>query len=438
MNTRNKNRTELAKSNRQSGWLIRGGFSHQHYRVGLACLVVAMVMGTRPARGQFEHSDILFRYEKSRVVTDKDSYTATFPRTGISRQYSSNPGISSERDLGGGVPAGDQIAYDVMGGLRYWSNGAIREPLPGTSIRIENNPPSVPETSIRWHSEPQAGQFEPPRNRIGQASAAGEVHSHVSFFLDPLEATEEWSLPAMGAYGLQLRLRTSAMGVEPSSPFLVVFNHGLNSASFQQAVDAFRKATWTGGLAGDFDGNGVLDAVDIDRLTAAILAGDSSPAWDLDANGSVAAGDRQYWVESLKRTYFGDANLDGRFDTGDLVAVFQRGQYEDSTVGNSWWSDGDWNGDREFNSADFIVAFQGGGFEQGPRSAVASAVPEPACATMVLSACFMVQGLRRWNRVRAGSRGGSAPERSSSTAWTPSSRRPPARRMCLSATAAST
>lgn len=370
--------------------------------VWLGCLVG---VANERAHGQFEHFDVSLRYENQRVVTDRDLYTAVFPRSGISRQYSSNPGFSSEKDQGGGVPAGHQIAYDVLGGLRYWNDGAIREPLPGTRIRIQNNPPTVPETWVGWDSEPQVGAFEPPGNRIGQSSPAGEVHAHVNFFLEPLEATEEITLPAAGAYGMRLGLRTSAEGIEPSVPFLVVFNHGLSAANFVRAVDAFRSASWTNGPAGDLDGNGVLDANDIDLLTEAVLTGETNPRFDLDANGVVAAGDRRYWVDELKRTYFGDANLDGRFDTGDLVLVFQQGQYEDSVVGNSRWSDGDWDGDREFSSADFIIAFQGGGFEQGSRTSVALTVPEPTCVALALPACFLVHGLRRMTGARAGSRG---------------------------------
>jgi hypothetical protein len=82
------------------------------------------------------------------------------------------------------------------------------------------------------------------------------------------------------------------------------------------------------------------------------------------------------WVTDLKSTYFGDANLDGEFDSGDLVEVFRAGHYEDGVERNSGWSTGDWNGDQEFDSGDFVKAFTGGGYERGPRPA-AAAVPEP-------------------------------------------------------------
>ena len=82
--------------------------------------------------------------------------------------------------------------------------------------------------------------------------------------------------------------------------------------------------------------------------------------------------DRTYWVEVSGRTYFGDANLDGQFDSGDLIAVFQAGQYEDPLLGNSSWATGDWNGDADFGTGDLIMAFQSGGYGRGPARVAAA------------------------------------------------------------------
>jgi YD repeat-containing protein len=61
----------------------------------------------------------------------------------------------------------------------------------------------------------------------------------------------------------------------------------------------------------------------------------------------------------------GDANRDARFDSADLVKVFQAGEYEDGVARNSMWDEGDWNGDLEFDSSDLVAAFQTGNYEQG-------------------------------------------------------------------------
>ena len=56
----------------------------------------------------------------------------------------------------------------------------------------------------------------------------------------------------------------------------------------------------------------------------------------------------------------GDANNDGKFDSSDLVAVFQAGEYEDGIAGNSDWAEGDWSGDGDFDTSDLVLAFQSG------------------------------------------------------------------------------
>ncbi len=60
------------------------------------------------------------------------------------------------------------------------------------------------------------------------------------------------------------------------------------------------------------------------------------------------------------RRVAGDADLDGRFTSSDLVRVFQAGKYEDSAKGNATWAEGDWDGDGDFGTSDLVAAFQAG------------------------------------------------------------------------------
>ncbi len=129
-------------------------------------------------------------------------------------------------------------------------------------------------------------------------------------------------------------------------------------------------------LHGDLTDNGVLDVSDLDRLSLAIRDRETVTTFDMDGDGTVSDTDRLYWIHELKRSYLGDANLDGRFTSDDFVEVIAVGEYEDATRGNSGWADGDWDGDGDFTSSDLIVALADGGYEQGPQSA-ASAIPEP-------------------------------------------------------------
>ena len=117
---------------------------------------------------------------------------------------------------------------------------------------------------------------------------------------------------------------------------------------------------------------------------------------DGSRDGSVDVEDRRTWVqdEAFAHTYFGDANLDGEFNTNDLVSIFQAGQYEDAIEGNATWETGDWNGDGDFGTADLVFAFQDGGFEQGPRVASQN-VPEPSASLLILTAMIGLRTRRR-------------------------------------------
>jgi hypothetical protein len=146
---------------------------------------------------------------------------------------------------------------------------------------------------------------------------------------------------------------------------------------------------------GDFNQDGKLDVTDIDLLVAEIQAGKHRASFDLGGDGIVDDADLTTWIRIIKQTWFGDINLDGEFNSGDLVNVFQAGEYEDSVRANSNWATGDWNADREFTSADLVMAFQDGGYERGPRMAVVL-VPEPSHA--MSWSCLVIGAVVRVSR----------------------------------------
>jgi hypothetical protein len=154
--------------------------------------------------------------------------------------------------------------------------------------------------------------------------------------------------------------------------------------------------------SGDFNCNGTFDAVDIDLLSAEVKNETNGARMDLNYDGSVDEADRSVWVEdeNFSYTYFGDADLNGQFNSSDLVVVFVAGEYEDDLANNSGWAAGDWNGDADFDSSDMVVAFQRGGYELGPRAV--RAVPEPAGGVLLLLAtvAFCRDDRRRSGRPR--------------------------------------
>ena len=155
-------------------------------------------------------------------------------------------------------------------------------------------------------------------------------------------------------------------------------------------------------VAGDYNEDGRLTAIDIDQLTLAVRNSILDAIYDLNQDEQVNGDDRLYWIETLKDTYVGDADLDGQFDSHDMVAVFVAGEYEDDLADNSTWATGDWDGDGEFQSDDIVFSFQFGGYEQGPPEAV-PAIPEPS--GLVMSGLALIGAMLRFRgRGRAGQR----------------------------------
>ena len=147
------------------------------------------------------------------------------------------------------------------------------------------------------------------------------------------------------------------------------------------------------GSPGDYNGDGLLDAADLDLQAAAM--NNPNPdlgVYDENNDGLVDFADRQIWVSDLKMTWMGDADLDGQFNSRDLVTVFTAGEYESGDAAN--WAEGDRNGDLTFGSADLVSVFTDGGYEAGPKAA-AAAVPEPSSIILVLTSLLALFGVAR-------------------------------------------
>jgi hypothetical protein len=162
--------------------------------------------------------------------------------------------------------------------------------------------------------------------------------------------------------------------------------HGLNanltSSDFVLAqIGLFGRLGEGGGKVGDFNGDGSLDITDLDDLTGQSASGANNLKYDLNNDQSVDAGDISVWVKDLVNSWIGDANLNGEFNSSDLVTVLASGTYETGIP--SVWSSGDFNGDGRTNSSDLVSALADGGYEQGPRATGVSAVPEPGSVTLL-------------------------------------------------------
>ncbi|MCA9147880.1 MAG: hypothetical protein KDA92_01210 [Planctomycetales bacterium] len=147
-------------------------------------------------------------------------------------------------------------------------------------------------------------------------------------------------------------------------------------------------------ISGDFNSDGSVDEQDVDQLTQATRIESDDSRFDLKRDQTLDFADRGILVRETMNTYFGDANLDDEFNSGDFVQVFQIGKYE--TGQEAGWGEGDWDGDAVFSSGDFVAAFQDGGYERGPRGAEAAVVPEPCSAQILITA--VIYGTLVWRR----------------------------------------
>ena len=151
-----------------------------------------------------------------------------------------------------------------------------------------------------------------------------------------------------------------------------------------------------GGIAGDFNGDGVLDNKDIDDLTLQSASMSHPAAYDLNKDALVDSQDIVIWVKDLFGSWIGDADLNDEFNSGDLVTVLSAGTYESDV--DSVWSSGDFSGDGRTDSSDLVAALSDGGYELGPRAAVA-AVPEPTSVLLTVLGMLGLALHRRHNRV---------------------------------------
>lgn len=143
-------------------------------------------------------------------------------------------------------------------------------------------------------------------------------------------------------------------------------------------------------LAGDFNHDQILDVTDINLLSAEIQRQTDSRWFDLNGDDAVDFNDVIMWVEDIVGTSFGDANLNGRFDSPDLIRVFSVNEFEDDIPNNSTWDEGDWNADGDFTTQDLIVAFARGNYLSASQP-----VPEPSRISWTAYAALLVFVIRR-------------------------------------------
>lgn len=188
--------------------------------------------------------------------------------------------------------------------------------------------------------------FEPiPRYDGGVATAFIEASFDLTPFDEPtlvMPGHAQASLIApLFAEAYDVALRRIRLDVRPGRAYRVTFS----------AETSVRGAIYTS--------SGELVASASDEITVLPSTADN---YLLSVTTAVA--DLPSMIAVQVEVSYGDVNLDGRFDSADLVALFRRGEYEDELFGNSDWLDGDWNDDGEFDSSDLVLALQRGHYNR--------------------------------------------------------------------------
>ena len=155
----------------------------------------------------------------------------------------------------------------------------------------------------------------------------------------------------------------AVIGPEPWRELRYPPGHPYSETGAESSIDLAFALTSIRFLNGDFNQDGQLTVIDIDMLTAASAAGNHDPWYDVNVDQLADVNDIRIWVKILKNTWIRDANVDGMFNSGDMVQVFVRGKYEKPVA--AVWSEGDWDGSGLFDSSDLVAAFADGGYEKG-------------------------------------------------------------------------
>ena len=99
----------------------------------------------------------------------------------------------------------------------------------------------------------------------------------------------------------------------------------------------------------------------------------SQNLYDLNGDKVTDRKDLDYLLNDVLQTTVGDVNLDGVFNSRDLVLLFQAAKFEDGKPNNANYKEGDWDLDGDFTNADLMLAWQAGAYvSERPAAQVAA------------------------------------------------------------------
>lgn len=227
---------------------------------------------------------------------------------------------------------------------------------------------------------------------------------------DPLPGSEGYAIPTYKSRFAKSAFREN-VPLEMRPIKLVKFSDAADGGTAHITVSGPQAVQ-----AGDFDGDDLLNDVDIDLLLRATpgtvpvvnglfnLNGDSQ----VIVTANTPASDTDVWVRTLKSSEYGDTDLDHDVDFDDLLTVAQHYEGANAATG---WARGDFTGDSVVGFDDLLrlAQYYGfGGLVESPEvdgvgnaqfrsdwALARSVVPEPAVLGVMLFSCVAMPSRRR-------------------------------------------
>ncbi len=297
----------------------------------IALLVTTLVLLSWSNQCCAQHADIMIQQADGQLVTgiaNLDSNSFSSPSlvftdsllliASTSNWIGSDPGFFALSEGSVLLPVGTEalpggldVFWDFLpmsigstaSNLFYWDgldsdgNGlsvADVEPiLPTSNLELRINSPG---TGVGFGSAAVTGTPDFVAGKKVETTAFdGSIHHHP---VVRINATMEDDPPAQGVYLTSLQLRTAG-SIEPSEPFFLAFRTsgiaiGAEAAMASWVMQNYEMLIAPPTLAGDFNGDGHVDAADYtvwrDNLGAIDL-----PLVDADGSGTVDAGDYAIW-----------------------------------------------------------------------------------------------------------------------------------------------
>jgi hypothetical protein len=211
-----------------------------------------------------------------RLHTNKDVFTATMQSAGGILYESEFPGYTVLSSASN-IPVGTTFGFNVVDNLFYWAGGVLSSTT--EALLFENALAagvSIDQDTIFETGVP-----------IGTYNGTTGWHEHGFYSLNG-------SAPA-GAYGVVFTL--TAPGFNYSNPFLLVFNRGLNSDDFSQAVADISKTQF--GPPGDANGDGKVTGADYTIWADHFQNAGTLSEGDFNRDGKVTGADYTIWADNF-------------------------------------------------------------------------------------------------------------------------------------------